>query len=132
MAVPTRLSAKQQGRKFAFTLGIALLALGGLSFWRGHEVVPFALLLPGVLLLLAGLVAPAHLGPVERRWMAFGHLVSRFVSPVVLAIIYFGVLTPFGVAMRIFGKHPLTEHRQAATTWTVRTTKRQSDLKRQY
>ncbi|CAN7513352.1 SxtJ family membrane protein [Mesorhizobium caraganae] len=132
MAVPTGLSAKQQGRRFAFTLGIALLVLGGLSRWRGHEVAPLVLVVPGALLLLGGLVAPAHLGPIERRWMAFGHLLSRLVSPVALAIIYFGVVTPFGLVMRLLGKNPLTEHHQATTTWVVRGKKRQSDLKRLY
>lgn len=132
MAISAGLSAKQQGRKFAFTLGTALVLLGGLSFWRGHEFAPYVLAVPGAMLLLAGLVAPAYLGPVERRWMAFGHLVSRFMSPIVLAVIFFGVLTPFGVAMRIFGKHPLTEHRQSQTAWVDRKAKRQSDLRRQY
>jgi hypothetical protein len=130
MAVSTRLSARQ-GRKFGFTLGFAFLLLGSLSFWRGHDVVPFLLLLPGAFLVAAGLLAPTHLGPVERRWMAFGHQLSRFTSPIILGIIYFGVLTPVGIIMRMLGKNPLTEHHKPGTTWTVRK-KSQSDLKRQF
>ena len=107
MATSTRLTARQ-GRKFAFTLGIALVVLGGLSLWRGHDIVPFFLLVPGAMLFLAGILAPTRLGPVERRWMAFGHFLSRFMSPIVLGVLYFGVLTPFGLAMRLFGKNPLT------------------------
>ena len=130
MATSTRLTARQ-GRKFAFTLGIALVVLGGLSLWRGHDIVPFFLLVPGAMLFLAGILAPTRLGPVERRWMAFGHFLSRFMSPIVLGVLYFGVLTPFGLAMRLFGKNPLAEHHRPETTWTVRH-QRHSHLPRQY
>lgn len=131
MAAPDRLAVKQ-GRKFAFTLGIALLVLAGLSFWRGHDIVPLVLAAPGGLLLLAGLVLPGRLGPLERQWMSFGHLLSRFMSPIMLGVVYFGVLTPVGKLMRLFGKNPLTEHHQKDTTWKVRAQKRQSDLTRQF
>lgn len=131
MAAPDRLAVKQ-GRKFAFTLGIALLVLAGLSFWRGHDIVPFVLAAPGGLLLLAGLVLPGRLGPLERQWMSFGHLLSRFMSPIMLGVVYFGVLTPVGKLMRLFDKNPLQEHHQKDTTWKVRAQKRQSDLTRQF
>jgi hypothetical protein len=131
VAVSTRLSAKQ-GRKFGFTLGIAFLVLAGLSFWRGHTIVPFILAVPGVLLTIAGLVAPTHLGPVERRWMAFGHWLSRFTSPVILGAIYFGVLMPSGLVMRLLGKNPMTAHHGDKTAWVTRGEKRKSDLNRQY
>ena len=48
--IPTRLSAAE-GRKFAFTVGIAFLVLAGISYWRGHTRVPVVLgSLGGVLL----------------------------------------------------------------------------------
>ena len=49
MAVSARLTPAQ-GRKFAFTLGIALLVLGAFSLWRGHTIVPYVLLAPGAVL----------------------------------------------------------------------------------
>ncbi|MDF2372047.1 MAG: SxtJ family membrane protein [Rhizobiaceae bacterium] len=131
MATPDRLAVKQ-GRKFAFTLGIALLVLAGLSFWRGHDIVPWLLAAPGGLLLLAGSLIPGRLGPLERQWMAFGHLLSRFMSPIMLGVVYFGVLTPVGMLMRLFGKKPLTDHHQKETTWKIRERRRQSDLTRQF
>ena len=131
MTVSTRLSVKQ-GRKFGLTLGITLLVFGGLSLWRGHDIVPPFLLLPGAIMTLAGLLAPTRLGPVERGWMAFGRLLSRFTSPVILGVVYFGVLAPAGILMRLFGGNPLKAHHQSETTWVVREKKRQSDLKRQF
>ena len=132
MAVSTRLTAAAQGRKFAFTLGIALVVLGAFSLWRGHTIAPFVLLVPGAVLLVAGLVIPQHLGPIERAWMALGHKMSVIMTPVLMVVLYYGTITSFGLLMRAFGKQPLTENQQPGTAWVDRGKKRQSDLKRQF
>jgi len=131
MAVSARLSPAQ-GRKFAFTLGIAFLVLGLLSMWRGHEIAPYFLLVPGGIFLLAGLLVPTRLGAVERAWMGLGHRISIFMAPIMMAVVYFGALMPFGLVMRALGKHPLTENHKKDTAWIPREKKRQSDLKRQF
>jgi hypothetical protein len=131
MAVSARLSPAQ-GRKFAFTLVIAFLVLGLLSMWRGHEVAPYFLFVPAGIFLLAGLLVPTRLGPIKRAWMGLGHRISLFMAPVILAVIYFGALTLFGLAMRMMGKRPLTEHHKKDTAWVPREGKRQSNLKRQF
>ena len=132
MAVSTRLSAAAQGRKFAFTLGIALVVLGSFSLWRGHVIAPYVLMVPGVVLLLAGIAIPQHLGPVECAWMGLGHKLSIVMTPIMMFVIYYGAVTPFGLLMRAFGKRPLTENRKADTTWADRGAKRQSNLSRQF
>lgn len=131
MAVSTGLTAAAQGRKFSFTLGIALLVLGALSMWRGHTIVPYVLLVPGAVLLVAGLIIPQHLGPVERAWMGLGHKIGIVMTPVTMFVIYYGAITSFGLLMRTFGKRPMTENRKPTTSWVDRT-KRKSDLKRQF
>ncbi len=131
MAASTGLTARQ-GRKFAFTLGFALLVLGGISLWRGHDIVPYVLATPGALLVLAGVIAPTRLGPIERRWMAFGERLSRITSPIILGVIYFGVFTPAGLIRKALGKNSLTAHHKPETAWVRREAKQRSDLKRQY
>ena len=39
---------------------------------------------------------PALLAPLNRLWMALGHMLGRIVSPIVMSLIYFGVVTPIG------------------------------------
>ena len=41
---------------------------------------------------------------MNKLWMKFGLLLGKIVSPVVMAVIYFGVVTPTGLIMRILGK----------------------------
>jgi hypothetical protein len=53
------------------------------------------------------LLWPAVLAPLNRIWTRFGLLLHRIVSPVVLGVMFFGVVTPMGLVMRALGKDPL-------------------------
>ena len=58
-------------------------------------------------LIAAGAAIPARLGPVYRAWMGLAHAISRVTTPVVLGVIFFLVLTPVGLVMRMFGRNAL-------------------------
>ncbi len=129
--VPAGLS-RAEGRKFGLTLGLAFLVLGGIAYWRGYvgvAVVPGAI---GSTLVLMGLVAPGALGPVQRGWMKFGFALSRVTTPIILAVMYFAIILPFGLAMRAAGKHPLVR-RPGDSYWVPRPEGgRRSRLDRQF
>ncbi|MBF0610822.1 MAG: hypothetical protein G8345_05060 [Magnetococcales bacterium] len=57
----------------------------------------------GVFLLL-GLVVPRVLSPFNRWWTRFGLLLHRLVSPLVMGILFFLVITPFAIFFRLLGK----------------------------
>ena len=94
--VPARLTAAE-GRKFGLTVGIAFGVLGGILLWRGKETLSTVLLALGGVLVLAGLVVPTLLGPVERAWMGLAHLISKVTTPIFMGIVYFVVMTPIGI-----------------------------------
>ena len=52
-------------------------------------------------------LAPALLALPNRLWLRFGLLLNRIVSPVVLAFLFYVVVTPMGALMRVFGKDNL-------------------------
>jgi len=60
----------------------------------------------GLFLLLAVLV-PRVLAPANRLWTKFGLLLHHIVSPLALGVLFFLVVTPTGLLMRLFGKDPL-------------------------
>lgn len=74
------------------------------------------------LALTVALAAPTWLGPATRVWMRFGMLLHRVTSPIILAIIYFGVVTPTGLLRRALGKDPLGLKRDptAESYWIAR------------
>lgn len=131
MEIRTRLSAKE-GRRFAFTVGAAFLVFAGISWWRGHEWPPMVLSGLGGTLLLAGLIVPGHLTGVYNAWMRLGALLSRVVSPIVIGIMYFVILTPAGVALRLVGKNPLRQPERSGGFWMPAPSGGRSNLENQY
>ena len=109
--IPTGLT-KAEGRKFAFTVGIAFLVFGGIALWRDHELLTRILGGLGGVLIVAGLLVPGHLGPAYRAWMGLAHAISKVTTPIFMFIIYFIVFLPVGLLMRLFGRHPLTRGKQ--------------------
>ena len=90
-------------RHFGLVFTVLFAALAILSYFReGHA---FLWLLP--LSALTGLVAiiiPRWLRPLNRLWMKLAALLHAIVSPVVLAVMYFLILTPFGFVRRLAGR----------------------------
>lgn len=98
---------------FALSAFLPLLSGGKIRYW--------ALAVSGAFL-LASLVAPTLLSGLNRLWTKLGWLMHRFVSPVALAVLFFAVLTPYAIVMRIFRKDPLCLRFQldASTYWIDR------------
>ena len=105
-SIPARLTAAE-GRKFGATVGTAFVVLAGILLWRDHMLASQITGTLGGLLLLAALLIPAHLGGVQRAWMAFGLALSKITSPIFMSIVYIGVVTPIGILRRTIGRDPL-------------------------
>jgi hypothetical protein len=128
-APPTR----RELRQFAYVVGGAFVALAALAWWRGHPGRAGLLAALGGPLALAGLLAPARLGGVYRAWMGLARAMSRVTTPVLMAVIYFGVLLPTALLLRLRGRRPLTPPRPGATAWVERPPgARRGDLRRQF
>ena len=134
--VPARLTAVQTPRElrsFALSVGGVFVALALVLYWRGRPAVAGVLGVVGVALLAAGVVVPGRLGPVYRAWMALALAISKVTTPVLMGVIYFGVLTPIGLVLRLLGRRPLARRRGAGTYWVDRPAgARRSDLRRQF
>jgi Saxitoxin biosynthesis operon protein SxtJ len=68
------------------------------------------------------LLWPTGLRPFNRIWLKFGLLISKIVSPVVLALIFYVTVCPIGLLMRAKGRDPLRLRRNATATsyWILR------------
>lgn len=120
-------------RRFALSVGAVLVGLGALGYWRGRAVPAVVVGAVGVALVMAGLVAPARLGPVYRAWMSVALAMSKVTTPLFMTVVYLAVLTPLGLAMRLARRRPLARSRDAATYWVDRPPgARRSDLRRQF
>ncbi|MBC7791536.1 MAG: hypothetical protein H7Z74_16435 [Anaerolineae bacterium] len=137
--IPARLNSMgtrygaRDGRRFGFTVGSAFLLLAIVSWWRGHKLPPIVLAVIGGALIVAALVAPAHLRRVETGWMRLALAMSRVTTPIFMGAIYFLLLTPIGVLRRTFGRSAIARAADSASFWVQRPEgQRRGNLERQF
>ena len=111
-------SGKKELREFGLTIGAVLVILGGVALWRGRQTYPY-LFGWGALFAAAGLAFPAILKPLQKAWMAFGVILGFIMSRVVLAILFYAVITPIGIATKVFGMDVLDQRidKKAVSYW---------------
>ena len=64
-------------------------------------------LIVSIIFLTLGLLNSKILTPLNKLWMRLGILLGAIVSPIVMGVVYFGVITPIGLIMKLFGKDVL-------------------------
>ena len=105
-----------------------------ISFWpllNGENVRIWSIVVAIIFLTLA-LVKPQILNPLTKLWIKFGELIGKFISPIVIGLIYFVILTPIGLLMRIFNKDLLNlKFSEESSYWIKRETKLNS-MDKQY
>ena len=73
------------------------------------------------------------LNPLNILWFKFGILLGSLVSPIVMAIVYFLVVTPTGILMRFLGKDLLKMRKtKSASTYWIKRDKQQGKMKNQF
>ena len=117
--IPARLTPAE-GRKFAFTVGAAFLVLAAVMVWRDHRILIYGFGGLGAGLFAAGALIPARLGPVQRGWMAFAHALSKVTTPVFMGVVFFIVIAPVGLLMRLFGRNPIRHRPVNQSYWAPR------------
>jgi hypothetical protein len=90
-------------RTFGMVLAVFFALIGVLPLLRGHPLRVWALPLSGIFL-LAALVAPALLAPLNSVWTALGALLHKITNPIILGVFFYLVFTPFGSVLRLLGK----------------------------
>ena len=94
-------SNKNKSFGVLFFIVFLLIGLWPLTDEESPRIV--FLIFAGVFLIL-GLINSKILTPLNKLWIKFGELLGRVIAPIVMAIIYFIVLTPLSFLIRIFGK----------------------------
>lgn len=117
---PAKPVSDKQARKTAW---IVALVLGLLSLWnvyRGRNLTAIILGSPAVILVLIGLFVPVAARGFHRGWMGFAGALGYVNSRILLTILYYGLLTPYGFVSRVFGRDPLTRRGANQDTYWIK------------
>ena len=108
-------------RSFGLVFAAVFGLIGLWPFFFGRGLLVWAVAVSLAFTVLA-FVRPGLLAPLNRWWMKFGLLLSRIVNPVVMGLMFYLVITPMGVCMRLMGKDllRLKFDRKAGSYWIPR------------
>ncbi len=79
--------------------GFSFIAL--VAYWRAAETVTIVALSVAATSLFAALLVPGRLEPVRLGWMKVGEIIGRVTTPILLAVVYYAIVTPIGIVRRV-------------------------------
>ena len=82
--------------------------------------------------LVLGLINSKLLTPLNLAWIKFGELLGRIVAPEVMAAVYFIIITPIGLFMRLIGKDLLNKKFSKNNSYWIKREKNIGSMKRQF
>tara|TARA_B100001093_G_scaffold519849_1_gene610916 strand:- start:3192 stop:3635 length:444 start_codon:yes stop_codon:yes gene_type:complete len=121
-------------RKFGFFFSLVFFILAAYFIYTQSKTTALAMLLVASLFLVIAFFKADLLLPLNKIWMRFGLLLGRVISPIILGIIFFGLITPYSVVIRIFGRDELYLRRSNNKShWINRSqSSPQTNFKRQF
>lgn len=106
---PTR---RRELGDFGIILAAGIMLLFGALFpWIGDRPTPAWVLIAGGSIYLVTLLIPIVLFPVHWVWMKLGAVLGWLNTRILLSIIFYLVILPAGLSMRLFGKDPMARRR---------------------
>ena len=94
---------RSSNRSFGVLFFVVFLAI---AFWPmlNNETPNYYLILFSLIFLILGLVNSKILSPLNLGWIKLGEILGKIIAPIVMAIVYFLILTPISLLVRLFGK----------------------------
>ncbi len=94
---------RSSNRSFGLLFFIVFLVIAFWPLTKKGEVNLYLISIALIFLVL-GLLNSKILSPFNKAWIKLGEILGRIVAPVVMAIVYFIILTPISLLVRLFGK----------------------------
>ena len=88
-------------------------------------------LVTALIFLILGLINSSLLTPLNLLWLKFGMLLGKVVSPIIMGLVFFGVVTPTGLIMKLFNKDLLKLKRKDNKSYWIER-KNKSEMKNQF
>ena len=118
-------------RSFGIVFFVVFLLIALYPLIYNGEIRIWSLIISLIFLVL-GLINSRILNPLNKLWFKFGILLGKIVSPIIMGIIFFLVVTPIGFIMRILGKDLLNLKFNANKSYWIEKTGPKSKMKNQF
>ena len=118
-------------RSFGIVFFIVFLLISIYPIFYEGNIKPWLLII-AVIFLILGLLNSKFLTPLNKAWFKFGLILGKFVSPIIMGVIFFGVVTPISFIVRIFGKDVLNLRYNKKPSYWIKKSGPKSKMKNQF
>ena len=125
------MKSKSSNKSFGIVFSVVFLLVALWPILNENEVRFWALIL-SVIFLALGLLNSKILTPLKILWLKLGEKLGIIVSPIVMGIIYFFVITPTGLLVKLFGKDLLNIKFSKEKTYWIKRDKLTGSMRRQF
>ena len=101
------MKSQSSNKSFGLIFFVVLLIIG---LWplKNGENLNFYFITISIIFLILGLINSKLLTPLNKSWIKLGEILGIIIAPIVMALVYFVILTPVSFFVRIFGKDLLS------------------------
>ena len=118
-------------KSFGIVFFIVFLLISIYPIINDKEIRVWSLIVSLIFLIL-GLTNSNILSPLNKIWFKFGIFLGSFVSPIVMGVVFFLVVTPISLLMKLFGKDVLSLKKNNSKSYWIEKSGPKSRMKDQF
>ena len=126
------MKSQNSNKSFGLLFFVVFLIIG---LWplKNGENLNFYFIAVSIIFLILGLINSKLLSPLNKSWIKLGEILGIIIAPIVMALVYFVILTPVSFIVRIFGKDLLSlKLLKDKETYWIKRKKSLSSMKKQF
>lgn len=118
-------------KKFGIFISIIFLTLL-IYLYYFKSIFSLFILFLSVLFFVLGVSDSKLLKPLQIFWIKFGYLLNKLITPIIMFVIYFFVIFPISILLKIFGKDILNLNKKNKKTFWIKKEEIKSDMRNQF
>ncbi|MFL2903265.1 MAG: SxtJ family membrane protein [Candidatus Pelagibacter sp.] len=118
-------------RSFGFVFATVFFLIAIYPLINSGEIKNWSIII-SIIFLILGLINSRLLSPLNNLWFKFGIYLGKIISPIIMGIIFFLVVTPIGLIMKILKKDLLNLKYNSKKTYWINKTGPKSKMKNQF
>ena len=126
------MKSQSSNRSFGLLFFIVFIAVGLWPIIKGEEANIYLILI-SLFFLIFGLINSKILSPFNKAWIKLGEILGLIIAPIIMALVYFIILTPISLIVRMFGKDLLgLKFLKKQDTYWIKRVKKLGTMKKQF
>ena len=126
------MKSQSSNKSFGLLFFVVFLIIG---LWplKNGDSLNFYFIIASVIFLILGLLNSKLLSPLNKSWIKLGEILGIIIAPIVMALVYFAILTPISIIVRVLGKDLLgLKFLKKKDTYWIKRKKNLGSMKKQF